>query len=664
MNERDVRMLAPIFVLAALALLAGLGGATVAALPSEAIITVCPPPGTGCDYTIIQTAVNNASAGDTIRVAQGIYIENLSIALPITLTGGYSGPSGWTRDLTQYETVVDGSGSQTVPGDWDADSIAFPRVIFDGSQYRMWYNGQNLTYPGWGWTLGLAESPDGLDWTKHDDNPVLAPGAEGEWDSAYRGQVAMMEEDGVYKTWYSGSDGGPWQTGYATSPDGIDWDIHAGNPVLNVGGGGSWDEMEADAPTVIKDEGTYKMWYHGCDSGYTTCSIGYATSTNGVDWNKHPDNPVLTVSAGEWDENNVLWPSVVKNGGIYEMWYSGGGGRIGLATSADGVNWDKHEGNPVLTEGWDGQGAYAHTVILESETYKMWLRSGTGESVGIGYAESTDGIVWIMSGSNPVLTPGTPVQWGEPAIRFEGGSDGSVLDGLTITGGNAKDAGGVEANDAEITIRHCYIHDNFADGTPDNTGGGGVRGGNHGTIIIEDSRIVDNAALAGASGVRVGQAHLVMTNTLVASNSMAEGLHLNGSAAFMNVTIAGNGTQTGRPGINFNPQAGGILEMVNSIIYGNGDVIHVPNPNWVQSIYSDIESGWTGTGNMDADPEFVDPASGDYHLRIASPCRDTGTPVGAPASDIEGTPRDVAPDMGAYEWTGFRVHLPLVVRNR
>jgi hypothetical protein len=47
---------------------------------------------------------------------------------------------------------------------------------------------------------------------------------------------------------------------------------------------------------------------------------------------------------------------------------------------------------------------------------------------------------------------------------------------------------------------------------------------------------------------------------------------------------------------------------------------------------------------------FVDPDNGDYHLQGGSPCIDAGTPVGAPADDIEGNPRDDGyPDMGAYE---------------
>ena len=52
----------------------------------------------------------------------------------------------------------------------------------------------------------------------------------------------------------------------------------------------------------------------------------------------------------------------------------------------------------------------------------------------------------------------------------------------------------------------------------------------------------------------------------------------------------------------------------------------------------------------------------DYHLQAGSPAIDAGTLAGAPATDIEGTSRDAAPDMGAYEWV-YRVWLPLILRG-
>ena len=74
--------------------------------------------------------------------------------------------------------------------------------------------------------------------------------------------------------------------------------------------------------------------------------------------------------------------------------------------------------------------------------------------------------------------------------------------------------------------------------------------------------------------------------------------------------------------------------------------------------YSDIKGGWTGTGNIDADPLFVNSAARDFHLTWDSPCRDAGdnTASGLPSVDFEGDPRihDGTADMGADE---FHPHL-------
>ena len=204
---------------------------------------------------------------------------------------------------------------------WEGTSISSPTVIKVGSGYKMWYQGRGMTFFKHFADLGLADSVDGITWVKSAGNPVLRPGDTGKWDDDYRGQVAVIYDAGLYKMWFTGARAsGAWQTGYATSTDGINWQVYAGNPVLQAGPAGSWDEMEADGPTVIKDGALYKMWYHGCDAACTTYSIGYATSSDGITWNK-ASSPVLLPTAGQWDQAGLLWPRVFKNGVTYELWY-------------------------------------------------------------------------------------------------------------------------------------------------------------------------------------------------------------------------------------------------------------------------------------------------------------------------------------------------------
>ena len=245
-------------------------------------------------------------------------------------------------------------------GAWDDDSISHVSVIFDGTGYKMWYAGDD----GQRMRLGLASSPDFLVWTKYHGNPVLDVGPSGTWDDVRALAPCVLYDGFEYKMWYEGNDGSNYRIGYATSTDGIEWTKYSGNPVLDLGSSGTWDDHLISGPSVLVDGSGYQMWFTGSDGSNER--IGYATSTDGMVWSKYAENPVLDIGpSGEWDDVNVKHCSVLAEGFEFQMWYAAYDGyseRIGYAVSPDGVVWSKDPGNPVIDMGPAGSWDSRHAA--------------------------------------------------------------------------------------------------------------------------------------------------------------------------------------------------------------------------------------------------------------------------------------------------------------
>jgi len=217
------------------------------------------------------------------------------------------------------------------PGSWDESWITYPYVIYDDTTFHMWYSGVQGTVPGpshlWKERIGYATSPDGITWTKYENNPVLDIGTPGAWDD-HNIDVGSVYFDGeTYHLWYGGSKADLIiRTGCATSADGINWTRYENNPVLGLG---DWDHTRVHQARIIFDGEHYHMFYGGGD--YFTWRIGHATSINGISWEKDPDNPVLNVGeSGSWEDYYVAVPSVMIDtvNSKYRMWYTGGRGEL------------------------------------------------------------------------------------------------------------------------------------------------------------------------------------------------------------------------------------------------------------------------------------------------------------------------------------------------
>ncbi|RMG95064.1 MAG: hypothetical protein D6706_12890, partial [Chloroflexi bacterium] len=163
------------------------------------------------------------------------------------------------------------------------------------------------------------------------------------------------------------------------------WTPYSGNPVMDFGASGSWDEGAVLLPFVIQDGDTLKMWYAGSAQSHIFggLNIGYAWSLDGINWTRYSGNPVMTERPGEWDDWEVADPVVLQDGDTLRMWYGGrplsspsspAGGAIGYATSVDGIHWNRLSA-PVLERGaageWDDGIIVPGKVIKEGSTYKM-----------------------------------------------------------------------------------------------------------------------------------------------------------------------------------------------------------------------------------------------------------------------------------------------------
>jgi len=262
--------------------------------------------------------------------------------------------------------------------------------------------------------LSVAARTSDRKFVRYSNNPVLSNGTGVEWDNRTILTNCFLQEGGGFRLYYTGGNGTMTAIGLVNSTDAKQWTRYSGNPILGSGPGGSWDQNGTSDACVLKDGSTYKMWFAGHNG--TAWQIGYATSTDGLNWTEYAANPVLANGPDEsWDGTHVRSPTVVKDDAGYRMWYAGYNGTfacIGLANSTDGVNWTRYDGNPVHSPGakwaWDYRSDNSACVLNISGLYRMWYTGYNGDYYKIGYANSSDGIGWTDFEDNPIMGARAP----------------------------------------------------------------------------------------------------------------------------------------------------------------------------------------------------------------------------------------------------------------
>ena len=136
------------------------------------------------------------------------------------------------------------------------------------------------------------------------------------------------------------------------SADFVNW-VDDGD-TLDIQSGGwppDWEAKDVSSPVVWIEDGVWYLLYEGRGGGYNG-KIGLATSSDGLNWVRDPANPVVDAELGAWDSGNIVPDDIVKRSGVYYLIYHGygytekSGFWCGIATSTDLHHWTRYAQNP------------------------------------------------------------------------------------------------------------------------------------------------------------------------------------------------------------------------------------------------------------------------------------------------------------------------------
>ena len=276
-------------------------------------------------------------------------------------------------------------------------------------------------------------------------------------------------------------------------------------------------------------------------------------------------------------------------------------------------------------------------------------------------ADEQGGGILCRNNSAPLIGDNTIT--GNDAIRYGGGI--SCLEGSsaritqnTISGNliNYYDGGGIYTGSSSAVIIKNTISGNIA-----GDDGGAIGSYSTSTLTITNNIINGNTANDDGGGIYAYYSPSTITNNLISGNHAGDD---GGGIRYYNYSHnAANNTITGNTS---GDRGGGICSyratsaITNSILWFNSpNAIYTDSGPSPSVTYSDVQGGYSGSGNINATPLFANGPLGKYYLsQIASgqpsnsPCVNAGNPA---STMMPGTTRtDGVQDSGNRHLPGFR----------
>lgn len=267
----------------------------------------------------------------------------------------------------------------------------------EGDVYRIYFSGRDKQNRS---LIGYVEvdmnEPSRI--LKLSERPVLGLGSLGAFDDNGVSPTWLVDRNGVKYLYYFGWNKGSSVraaevSGLAISRDGgKTFERHSRAPVI--------DRTDSEPylilviSCILIEGGVWRMWYDSVDRWQSPelprYNIKYATSIDGISWTREG---LVSVDYKHPDESRVSRASVLREDGIYKMWYcyamGSGGYRMGYAESADGIRFERMDdavGLNISAEGWDSEMVcYPHVFVHNGRKMMLYCGNGYGRS-GFGYA--------------------------------------------------------------------------------------------------------------------------------------------------------------------------------------------------------------------------------------------------------------------------------------
>jgi hypothetical protein len=390
--------------------------------------------------------------------------------------------------------------------------------------------------------------------------------------------------------------------------------------------------------------------------------------------------------------SNIYGNSAPYGGGVYATQHCGYNPSIDLPTYADvyqntattgaglGGGIYLREGTVLAADCSDiyyndaieGGGAYliTSTLTIQGDCSEIMLNTATGNGGGVYAQGSTinmDLDAELYSNSAGTSGGGAYLDnsdlWGDKALIWYNTAD---YDGGGVYATNTSlldmDLGGYACSGPRCS-RLSNNTANISVGY-----GGGVYAYSSSEVDLRQIFIENNSANLGGA-VYAFQSPVYLYNDLVAYNNasgnVGDGLRLNASSlSGEHNTIAHNDAGGATTGHAIDMASGATLALQNAIVWGHASSIS----DLAQTVScSDVQGGYAGTDNLNIDPQFVDPASINFHLQSTSPVLDRCSAGQTVDFDNEARPvtyiRPGSPyDIGADEYSIHKLYLPVLMR--